>query len=66
MIIPIRCFTCGKVVGNKWEAYINLLLAGYAEGEAMDALGLLRYCCRRMLLSHVDIIEKILNYGAEK
>ena len=21
MIIPVRCFTCGKVIANKWEAY---------------------------------------------
>lgn len=21
MIIPIRCFTCGKVIANKWEAF---------------------------------------------
>ena len=25
MIIPIRCFSCGKVIGNKWEAYLGLL-----------------------------------------
>lgn len=29
----------------------------------MDALGLKRYCCRRMLLTHVDLIEKLLRYG---
>lgn len=28
--------------------------------EAMDKLGLKRYCCRRMLLTHVDLIEKLL------
>lgn len=32
MIIPIRCFTCGKIVGNKWEAYLGLLQAEYTEG----------------------------------
>lgn len=32
MIIPVRCFTCGKVVGNKWEAYLGLLQAEYTEG----------------------------------
>ncbi len=32
MIIPIRCFTCGKVIGNKWEPYLNLLQAEYTEG----------------------------------
>jgi DNA-directed RNA polymerase I, II, and III subunit RPABC5 len=30
MIIPVRCFTCGKVVGDKWEKYVELLQSGYA------------------------------------
>jgi hypothetical protein len=34
MIIPVRCFTCGKVVGNKWEQYLHLLQAGYTERSA--------------------------------
>ena len=36
----------------------NVLLVS----DALDQLGLKRYCCRRMLLSHVDLIEKLLNY----
>lgn len=28
--------------------------------DAMDQLGLDRYCCRRMMLTHVDLIEKVL------
>lgn len=31
MIIPVRCFTCGKVIGNKWDAYLNLLQEDYTE-----------------------------------
>jgi len=63
MIIPIRCFTCGKVVGNKWESYVALLQAEHTEAEAMTMLGLTRYCCRRMLLTHVDMMDKLLNYS---
>ncbi|KAJ1853354.1 DNA-directed RNA polymerases I, II, and III subunit RPABC5, partial [Coemansia sp. RSA 486] len=59
MIIPVRCFTCGKVVGNTWERYLELLEQEYSDGEALDELGLKRYCCRRMVLTHVDLIEKL-------
>ncbi|KAI9012795.1 putative DNA-directed RNA polymerase II chain RPB10 [Gaertneriomyces semiglobifer] len=63
MIIPVRCFSCGKVVGDKWEKYLELLQQDYTEGEALTELGLKRYCCRRMVLTHVDLIEKLLHFG---
>jgi DNA-directed RNA polymerase I, II, and III subunit RPABC5 len=25
MIIPVRCFTCNKVIGDKWTAYVRLV-----------------------------------------
>ena len=61
MLIPVRCFTCNKVVGNKWDNYCQLI-EKMPESKALDELGLKRYCCRRMLLSHVNIIDQLLDY----
>lgn len=61
-LIPVRCYTCNKVVGNKWETYQNMLSNGIQEGDALDKLGLKRYCCRRILLTHIDLIDKQLEY----
>ncbi|CAF9941672.1 MAG: DNA-directed RNA Polymerase II subunit L [Alectoria fallacina] len=60
MIIPVRCFSCGKVIGDMWESYLRMLDAGIADGDAMDKLGCKRFCCRRMIMTHVDLIEKLL------
>ena len=75
MLIPIKCFTCGKVLGDKWEYYqrevrnrkvmldVNASVVYLQEdnvektpeGIVMDELGLTKICCRRHLLTHVDI-----------
>lgn len=62
--LAVRCYTCGKVVGNKWDHYVKLLKEGKTETEALDALGLARPCCRRMLLTHVDLSFKTLKFKA--
>ena len=66
MIIPVRCFTCGKVIGNKWQRYLELLNEKKPMEEIFKDLGLNRYCCRRMIISHVDLIEKLLKYNSKK
>lgn len=44
-------------------SYTKLSFHCVIHSDALDALGLKRYCCRRMLLGHVDLIEKLLNYA---
>lgn len=81
MIIPIKCFTCGMVLADKYRYYtievrrrklskqnvtmdmdINKIVyltkefsEKTPEGEVMDELGLRKMCCRRHILTHVDI-----------
>eukprot|EP00055_Hartaetosiga_balthica_P000134 m.135756 g.135756 ORF g.135756 m.135756 type:complete len:71 (+) comp10187_c0_seq1:67-279(+) len=62
MIIPVRCFSCGKVIGNAYERYLGFLEGEFGERRALDEVGLKRYCCRRMVLTHVDLMEKLLEY----
>ena len=66
MIIPVRCFTCGKVIGNKWQRYLQLLSEKKEPLEIFKELGLNRYCCRRMIITHVDLIEKLLKYNSKQ
>lgn len=79
MIIPVKCFTCGNVLANKYRFYLKeikkhkdindttedehnnvkyLTKENYektVEGNIMDQLNLHKYCCRRHILTHVDI-----------
>jgi DNA-directed RNA polymerase I, II, and III subunit RPABC5 len=81
MIIPIKCFTCGTVIANRYQIYCNevrlrkMQSTKYKndmdrnrveyftqentdktiEGNVLDELGLTKMCCRRHMLTHVDI-----------
>jgi DNA-directed RNA polymerase subunit N (RpoN/RPB10) len=76
MIIPIKCFTCGNVLANKWDYYVRevrkekiaknidlekvVYLTGNniektIEGKILDNMKLYKMCCRRHMLTHVDI-----------
>ena len=59
MIIPVRCFSCGFPVSAFYEEYKKRVKEGEDPGKVMDDLGIKRYCCRRMLLSQVDVIDEI-------
>jgi DNA-directed RNA polymerase subunit N len=40
--------------------------AGENPGEVLDSLGVTRYCCRRMLLGHVEIIDDVLKFHEQR
>ncbi|MBC7114606.1 MAG: DNA-directed polymerase subunit [Archaeoglobi archaeon] len=61
MMIPVRCFTCGKVIGDLWEEF-SKRIESEPPGKVLDDLGVTRYCCRRMLLTHVDLIDLVSRY----
>jgi len=63
MIIPVRCFTCGKVIGSAYETYVKRVKMGEAPAEVLDSLGIKRYCCRRMLLSQIKLIDEVMHFG---
>ena len=77
MIIPVKCFTCGNVLANKYRVYLERvrqiklanglrlekvvyltkdIIDKTAEGQVLDELELTNVCCRRHMLTHVDII----------
>ena len=62
MIIPVRCFSCGKPIGHLWETYKELIKNGKQPKDALDELGLKRYCCRGLFLGHVDTIEEVSKF----
>ena len=63
MMVPVRCFTCGAVIGQTWDEFHERTQRGENAGEVLDHLGLYRYCCRRMLLTHVDLLDEVGPYG---
>jgi DNA-directed RNA polymerase subunit N len=54
------------MVGDKWEEYDRRVKSGEVASKVLDDLGLTRYCCRRMLLSNVEIIDNVLKYYKNK
>ena len=62
MLIPVRCFTCGNMVADKYEDYQAKLKAGEDPEKVLDSVGVERYCCRRMLLTSVETIQQVIPF----
>ncbi|NOZ83129.1 MAG: DNA-directed RNA polymerase subunit N [Euryarchaeota archaeon] len=59
MLIPVRCFSCGAVVADKYEEFRRRVEQKENPKEVLDSLGVERYCCRRMLLSQGEFMESM-------
>lgn len=66
MLVPVRCFTCGKLIGDKFEEFKAKVQSGEDPGKALDDLQVARYCCRRMMITSVDLIDQVLPYYSQK
>ena len=59
MIVPVRCFSCGKPIAQLWQEFKKRVADGEAPGKVLDELGLERYCCRAMFMGHEDYLELV-------
>jgi len=57
MIVPMRCTSCGKPIGQNWESFVERVKKGEDRKKVLDDLGMERYCCRSVFLGHVDLID---------
>jgi len=62
MIIPIRCFSCGKPIGHLWEEFKKRVEEGENKKKVLDELGLTRMCCRSVFLGQTDTIELVSKF----
>jgi DNA-directed RNA polymerase subunit N len=63
MIVPVRCFSCGKPVAGLYEEFKTRVAKGENAGKVLDELQVKRYCCRKMLLTHAEMIDDIMQYS---
>jgi DNA-directed RNA polymerase subunit N len=62
VLIPVRCFTCGNLIADKYDDYQNRIKSGEEPVKVLDSLGLKRYCCRRMMLTSVETMQQIIPF----
>jgi DNA-directed RNA polymerase subunit N (RpoN/RPB10) len=55
-LTSVRCYTCNKILGNKYGEYEKLLQEGYSIEQALNKLGMVRYCCRLRLRNPFKLV----------
>ena len=59
MIIPVRCFTCGKPISHLWEKYKERTEKGEDGKKVLDDLGVEKYCCRTAFITQADLVKEV-------
>ena len=59
VLIPVRCFTCGNLIADKFDDYQYRVKSGENPCQVLDELCLAKYCCRRMLMTSVETLKQI-------
>jgi DNA-directed RNA polymerase subunit N len=62
LLIPVRCFTCGALVGDKFYEFKDRISRGEEPTKVFEEMGIKRYCCRRMLMSGFEIVDHQIPY----
>jgi DNA-directed RNA polymerase subunit N len=62
VLIPVRCFTCGNLIADKFDDYQTKLKTGEDPEKVLNDLAINRYCCRRMLLTTVETIQQVIPF----
>lgn len=62
-MVPIRCFSCGKLLADKWDSFKSRAANGEDPAKILDDLGIKRYCCRATMLSTVEFIDDVIRYA---
>lgn len=63
MIVPVRCFSCGKPVGGFYSEFKERVEKGEDAGKVLDDLKVKKYCCRKTLLTHAELIDEVMKYA---
>ena len=50
------------MVGGTYEEFVERQESGEDPAKIMDDLGIKRYCCRKIYVSHLDLIDELLPY----
>jgi len=62
VLVPVRCFTCGNLIADKFDEYQNRVKSGEEPAKILDSLGIERYCCRRMMLTTLETIQQVIPF----